>query len=671
VNLNAIGHNFNEDIRDDVIRPNSQNLNVGWSDSAEVTVPSAEPNSHEEASASADGSSDSLHTNQLDSELVKSADAPSTPLIQSTSEAITDLDQFATNLAKSNSLHAMVHMRKKAKQLGLPMTKVELEQIFSEAEQRELNHQHQPHKAGETVNVLPTNWLVPGILIRGVLNIVVGPPKVGKTALIIGVLGALCQEVPSFLGGELMGSCPPVLLVGTDQPLSDWYTMLRDICLMEEQPDGKALIREPISELYHSEHQITLNQYGITVIADWCSRHHDGLVILDSAVSLTKDLDLSENSSEFAKPFANLKKLVAPFRATVVVIHHSTKATHGFDPTQACRGTSAFPALASQLVALFPYPAPKGASPNPWIVLATKGRGGPPIQLVIERGVGTNWILHGTLEEVQAEEQQRNVSLHLTDRQALILSIVEEQQLHSGKFVTTALITPHLPADFRDPDSRLLRRTLKQLEAKGLIEVQLATTTTGLENRYLSKAVLQSLKSGELTDQGEEKLDLKGAVQAPCPPAGPPPNGDESLAAPPAIVPDPSEGPGSAEVLAADPSDSGQAGQGHCPAVRAKANEVADESEAVETSSNQGIPSLAQVESVDYWSPMLDWDNVFDDNPVVEDGFNYNSGDENEEFAGERAEELIGYGQLDEEPEGKDNQEVETTWDYAKYMQSP
>ncbi|MEI6829761.1 MAG: AAA family ATPase [Synechococcaceae cyanobacterium ELA445] len=509
------------------------------------------------------------------------ADTPGTPLIKSTAEALAEFEEFVTDLCVGNSPHPKVHARKKAKQLQLPLTKDELEQIFRDAEERESAHQLQPHKAGETVNVTPTNWLVLGILIAGVLNILVGPGKVGKTALLVGLLGALTRGETSFLGLPLTGPCPPVLLVGTDQPLSVWHAMLGGIGLMVEQPDGTVLIREPISEFYHSKHPVYLNQTGIAAIADWCACHPGGLVILDSASSLTLGLNISENSREFAIPFANLQKAIAPFGATTVVIHHTNKATKGFDPTQASRGSSALPAQASQLVGLFHHPTPRGAPPDSRIVLAAKGRGGPPIELVIERGEGTNWISHGTLEEVQAEEQQRSVSLNLNDRQALVLEILEKQQGDSGDLQTTALIKPHLPADFIDPEGRLLRRTLEQLEAKGLLEVQKVTTATGIENRYGSKTVLRQLEFGDLTDQEDDKPDSNGVVPPTRPPAVPTPAVGESHAAAPAVVPDPPAGLGSSEVLAVNPIDAGHAGPGNFTSIRTAATEVANEPEEV------------------------------------------------------------------------------------------
>jgi len=562
------------------------------------------------------------------------ADSPGTPLIQSTAKSLEELDHFATDLVKANSPRPLVHLRKKAKQLKLHLTKEEMEQVLSDVNERESADQIQPLKAGDKVKVIPTKWHLEGILMQGVLNIVVGPAKVGKTALIVGLLGALHRGDSSFVGLPLKGPCPRLLLMGPDQPLSDWSPMLEDIGLMEGQPDGEVLIREPISEFYHSEHSITLNQHRITAIADWCSRNPGGVVFLDSAVALTLGLDISENSPEFATPFANLQQAVAPFGATVIVIHHTKKAMKGFDPTQASRGSSAFPALASQLVGLFPYPTPKGALSDTRIVLSTKGRGGPPIQLVIERAEGTSWISHGTLEGVQAEEQERIVSLELTERQALILMILEEQHMASGEWQTTDLIKPHLPGDFSDPDGRLLRRTLKQLEAKGLIEINRLTTSTGWENRYGSKTVLRHLESGALIDEGQD---------------------GESHAAAPAEVSNPAEGYGSAQVLLVGCCDPGQ----EVPLLLG--------SEAIEVASD---PSLDSETMFDH-NPVFDEDDLDEDEDEDDLDEDEDDLDEDDEFGVELAEEPTTYQQLFEEAEGTDDQEVETIWPPVFNMLSP
>ncbi len=483
--------------------------------------------------------------------MADSANSTGKTLIQSTNDALAELGHFCDELLASETRSPMVHLRSKAKQLGLSCTKADLEEILDAAYDRVRKNQSQPHRGGETFTATPTEWLLPGILIMGVLNLLVGPGKVGKTNLILGLLAALIRGESTYLGLPITGPCPPVLLVGTDQSAPDWRTMLLGKGLMRKQPDGKVLLHEAISEFYHSGHAISLDRPGISAIAAWCGFNPGGLVILDSASSLTRNLGLSENSRGFAKPFDALMNAVSPHGATVVLIHHTAKAGRGFDPTLACRGTSALPALASQLVGMFHYPTQKGAAPDHRIVLASKGRGGAPLELVIQQDATTGWLSHGRLEDVQAAEKERSVSLELNERQHSVYTILVERQRKTLQMQSATEIRPCLPATFVDPDGRLLRRAFEQLEAKGLIEILRVTTLAGHENRYGSKAVQLQIDSGELTSPLEENEPATHGGGAPAQPsAGSAPPSDEFQA----VDPNPrSEGTDLPEV--ADPAN--------------------------------------------------------------------------------------------------------------------
>jgi hypothetical protein len=455
-------------------------------------------------------SSDDSKTSLLSQNAVMTdcANATCDPLTQATANALAQLGQYAGGLVRDNTAHPMVHLRTKARQLKLLCSKAQLELILGEAQDQASEDQRLPHRGGDTISLKPTTWLLMGVLIRGALNVLVGPGKIGKTALVMGLLKAMTQGASSYLGLPVTGPCPPVLLVGTDQPLLDWTSMLLEYGLACRLDDGKVQLNPTVSELYDSQHPLWLNQTGISAIEAWCVRNPGGLVILDSAASLTLGLGISENSRMFARPFSNLMTAVSPLGATVILIHHTSKANKALDPAQACRGTSALPALASQLVGLFHYPAGKGSVSDPRIVLVSKGRGGAPTELVIERSEAATWISHGALEDVQAAAQQCNVHIApLNDRQRSIYEALEEQHRVTRLMQTATQIRSHLPATITDLDARLLRRALEQLEAKGLLVVQHdVATSRGRENLYGSKAVQEQIDADELArqEQGEE-----------------------------------------------------------------------------------------------------------------------------------------------------------------------
>ena len=66
-----------------------------------------------------------------------------------------------------------------------------------------------------------------GVIMSGTFNLLVAPPKVGKSALMVGMISAWYHGEESYLGQRLHGVCPKVYIVGTDQPESDWFTLLR------------------------------------------------------------------------------------------------------------------------------------------------------------------------------------------------------------------------------------------------------------------------------------------------------------------------------------------------------------------------------------------------------------------------------------------------------------
>ncbi len=483
--------------------------------------------------------------------MADSANSTSKTQGHDTETALADLRHFADDLVARGTQYPMVYLRLKKKQLGLPLPETELKEILQTAVDCASIGQLRPHRGGEIFNATPTEWLLPGVLIKGVLNLLVGTGKVGKTYLMLGLLEALSRCEITYLGLPITGPCPPVLLVGTDMSAADWRTMLLEAELMRKQPDGSELLHEAITEMYDSGQAISLNQAGISAIAAWCACNPGGLVILDSAASLTRNLGLSENARGFARPFDDLMKAVTPHGATVILFHHTTKEEKGFDPARACRGTSALPATASQLVGLFHYPTPKGSTPDRRIVLSSTGRGGAPLKLVIEQDDATSWLSHGRLVDVLAVEKERTVRLNLNDRQYLAYTILEERHRTTLQMQSAAEIKPYLPATFVDPDGRFLRRAFEQLEAKGLVEILRVTTLAGHENRYGSKAVQRQIDSGELTSPVEENEPATHGGGAPAQPsAGSAPPSDEFQA----VDPNPrSEGTDLPEV--ADPAN--------------------------------------------------------------------------------------------------------------------
>ena len=65
------------------------------------------------------------------------------------------------------------------------------------------------------------------------VNLFIASQKVGKTSLLIAAIAAW-NRGETFLGKQFHGECPPVLIVGSDQPQSDWGRMLQKVGLVSE-----------------------------------------------------------------------------------------------------------------------------------------------------------------------------------------------------------------------------------------------------------------------------------------------------------------------------------------------------------------------------------------------------------------------------------------------------
>jgi hypothetical protein len=221
-------------------------------------------------------------------------------------------------------------------------------------------------------------------------------PKQGKTSLVVALIAAWHHGAGTFLDRPLQGPCPPVLLIGTDQGQADWGRLLQPAGLV----DAEGRILPPIVMLAHSGGPVQLSPEGIDLIAEQAERTPGLLVLIDSLAAWIAPLGLKEESPEVAMPVAELMEQLEPHGATVVLIHHASKGRAGEGTTSASRGSTALPALASQILKL--GPASAGNTQDRRRVLTTDAREGVGLALVIERD-GSGWIVHGGLETLESE----------------------------------------------------------------------------------------------------------------------------------------------------------------------------------------------------------------------------------------------------------------------------
>jgi len=363
-------------------------------------------------------------------------------------------------------------LRARAQALGITLIDKELQRLFWDA-RRAAAGTIEPLKPGDALNLTPCPWHWEGVLMAACLNLMAGLPKTGKTSLLLAWLAAWFQGEPSFLGMDLIGRCPSVLIVGTDQPENDWGRMLREVGLLNDQNQ----LAGPIVGLFHKGRPLHLDCEGIERIAAYAAEHQPLLILLDSISACTSPLGLDENSAEIVEPINDLMEAVSPHGATVVAIHHSSKGRQGESATMASRGSTALPAAASQVIALSRLASPAAGPPDRRVVLKTEGRGGLPVQLLIER-TEAGFVSHGSAEVVAQAQALQQAEEELTDRQADALAVVRERWSHGQQRTDSKALADALL--LQGEADRKARSTLDQLRRKGLLA---ATAESGLKGR--------------------------------------------------------------------------------------------------------------------------------------------------------------------------------------------
>ena len=401
-------------------------------------------------------------------------EAKSKPLLP-TAEKLLQLEKCAEHLkiTKVHYSHRLPIIRELAKELEITLRDQELAKMLGRTGKK-----HGVGKflrPGDSLTITPQRWLCDGLLLKGCLNLLIALPKQGKTSLLISLIaawkrGSSYPGFPAtFLGLELVGACPKVLIIGTDQCLNDWAAMLKPAGLMTEDN----VLLDPIIGLSHAGNPMHLDPEGIDAIAEEVKQHENVLILVDSLAACLAPLGLKEESPEAALPLQELAEALEGTDATTALIHHAAKGRAGESASSASRGTTAIPALASQNIQLSPASNDRNDNRK---TLRTEGRGGQPLSLVIERDEA-HWQTCGSTEELDRERQHEATIENLNDRQQSALVVVEDQW--EQDLTTTAKeVAARLELDGDDP-ARQAVDALKQLQKKGLVQGRRTNATRG------------------------------------------------------------------------------------------------------------------------------------------------------------------------------------------------
>jgi len=317
-----------------------------------------------------------------------------------------------------------------------------------------------PKKHGQKLNKNSVPWCWDGLLMQGLFNLLVAPPKVGKSALLIGMIGSWWRQDHSFLGRGFAHPCPNIHIIGSDQPECDWYKLFDREGLINE--DGT--IGGPIKSLWSADAPLTLHDEGIKAIADLAAEDPGSMFIVDSYHACVSRLNIDEATAAFDGPARQLMAAVTSHGCTLVVIHHANKSVAGGNATNASRGSNALPAAASQLILMnwLRSPADGQVQTDQRIVLKTQGRAKSTTLLVELQDDG--WVSHGDGDHALALEAAAEAEEDLNGRQADMYDYMV-QRAEIGFSVTVKELADHL-----NLPSKKVDRSLRSLIKKGLAQ---------------------------------------------------------------------------------------------------------------------------------------------------------------------------------------------------------
>ena len=312
-------------------------------------------------------------------------------------------------------------------------------------------------------------WLVEDLIMKSDTNLLVASPKVGKTSLVIDLIGRWSRGVhDSYLGQKFIGKCPPVIIVGTDMPRSRWMPLLARFGLSQPIGKDKWKLLDPIIGLFTQNEALHLDDSGLDRIGEIASKNEGCLILVDSYSKCVSPLGLKEADSSFAGPIGDLQEVVAPYGVTLIVIHHSGKQSLDSGAVMASRGTTALPAAVSQIINLKWFKRHEDRQ-DKRVLLETEGRGESLEVMILQDKHG--FEKEGDVAEVLLQEKERKRIADLPDTQAETLDEVKNR---FPLDTTSGDIKKALKVGDRNA-----LRFLRALERKGLLVSETKSTEKG------------------------------------------------------------------------------------------------------------------------------------------------------------------------------------------------
>jgi len=294
-------------------------------------------------------------------------------------------------------------------------------------------------------------------------NLISALPKVGKSALVMGIAGAVFKGESSFLGLPISNKFDHLIIVGNDQNYKQWGKLFLREGLCTRNENNKIRL-DPRIALWAQGTGIQLNEEGIERIVKECEKRPNALILVDTLRSVTAQMGLDENKTEIQAPIRRIQDATAEHGVTGIFLHHTTKSVGGGNAVIASSGSAAIPAAFDQTI-LMNWLKPsldQSAQSDKRISISCMGRGlGAMLVAEISDGL---WVSHGDGEAAVQAEKISELEDNLVGRQGDAYDHVcqlWENQVHTS--------TTELSSMLNVTTSKALR-TLRALERKGLVK---------------------------------------------------------------------------------------------------------------------------------------------------------------------------------------------------------
>ena len=398
-------------------------------------------------------------------------------LIISTKQDILRVEEYAREVIRNKKDIAVTqrlqHLKKCVASMGragLAFNDQQLRQILGE-QRRVLNGSSEAWKGGDKLKYNPAPFMWHGVIMKNTTNLVVSLPKVGKSRLFTQMYGQLVKGEDSFLGQKLQDEIPLLYISGCDQPDDDWALCLKLAGLLEP---GTDLLHKNIIRLHtKNKNPLHLDEKGIDTITEACEKHFPKriLIVLDCYHSHVAPLGLQEKDSSYAVPLEDLQESVAPYKPTIIVIHHSNRNAAGLGASMSSRGTTALPAAVSQTINMAKMQKESPLAPtDDRVKLTTEGRASKPLDLIIEQvNEGHEWKLHGDAETISKREAVQEIVDELNDRQRLAIEDIATHFQATGCGMDAEALADALDIQGANPVARA-REVMAALEKHHLIQ---------------------------------------------------------------------------------------------------------------------------------------------------------------------------------------------------------